>query len=225
VSLRYSTTRSHTFQTGATQGISAFAEGRRRIHLDVPAGDRGVTGLDFSLDELFGRVNAFVPLWRSGHATHVLALQVGGGASFGPLGRVGRFGVGGSSGSAEAVTGFSLFGGNFVPLPIRGYEQFTRFGRWAWAGSAEYRFPVALVNRGLGAWPLHLDRVIGSLFADVGNAWEPNPRGDPLVSVGAELTAQFLVGYESPLLLRAGVGVPLSQGDGVAVYVRVGLPY
>jgi outer membrane protein assembly factor BamA len=181
--------------------------------------------LDLSFDELFGRLRAYVPLWRIGHETHVLALQAGAGAAFGPQARLGRFGVGGASGSPEDVTGFTLFGGSFVPLPVRGYESFSRFGRWAWATSAEYRFPIALVNRGLGAWPMHLDRLVGSLFTDVGNAWEPNPRADPLVSVGAELSAQFLVRYDAPILLRTGVALPLVDGSGASVYLRVGLPF
>ena len=110
-------------------------------------------------------------------------------------------------------------------MPLRGYEQASRFGRWAWAATAEYRFPLALVNRGVGAWPLHLDRLVGSLFTDVGNAWEPNPRRGPLVSIGAEIAAQLLGRYDAPVLLRAGVALPLVDGDGAGVYVRVGLPF
>jgi Tol biopolymer transport system component len=225
LSFSFSTSRAHTFQTSRTRGLTLFLQGRRRMHLGVPPPDQGVDGLDFSYDELFGRLRGYVPLWRVGHARHVLALQAGGGAAFGPQAAFGHFGVGGASGSPEDVTGFTLFGGSLVPLPLRGYGQARRFGRWAWAATAEYRFPIALVNRGLGAWPLHFDRLVGSLFTDVGNAWGPNPREDPLVSVGAELAAQLLGRYDAPLLLRAGVAVPLTAGDGVGVYVRVGLPF
>jgi hypothetical protein len=138
---------------------------------------------------------------------------------------VGHFGVGGASGTPEDATGFTLFGGGPVPLPVRGYEQFSAFGRWAWAGSAEYRFPIALVNRGLGAWPLHFDRLVGSIFLDAGNAWEPGPQGDPLMSVGAELSTQLLALYDGPLLLRTGFAVPLTVGDGTRLYVRAGLAF
>jgi len=193
--------------------------------MNVPAGSGGVTGSDFSYDELYGRARAYVPLWRVGHETHVLALQAAGGASSGPQGRLGRFGVGGASGMPEDVTGFTLFGGGFVPLPVRGYGEFSRFGRWAWAATAEYRFPVALVHRGLGPWPFHLDRVVGSLFADVGNAWEPTPRGSPLTSVGAELSARMLALYNGSLLLRTGFAVPLVGAEDPSVYVRVGMPF
>jgi hypothetical protein len=77
----------------------------------------------------------------------------------------------------------------------------------------------------LGAWPLHVDRLVGSLFTDVGDAWRPDLRGDPLVSVGAELSAQLLARYDAPVLVRAGVALPLVEGDGAIVYLRVGLPF
>jgi outer membrane protein assembly factor BamA len=195
------------------------------MHLGLLGAERGVSGADLSFDELYGRVRGYLPLWRAGHAVHVLAVQAAGGAAYGPQGRLGHFGVGGAAGGAEDLTGFELFGGDPVPLPVRGYDVASRFGRWAWAATAEYRFPIALVHRGLGAWPLHLDRLVGTLFTDVGNAWAPNPRGDPLVSIGAELSADLLVWYDSPSLVRTGVAVPLVAGGDPTVYVRVGLAF
>ncbi|MGD8287705.1 MAG: hypothetical protein PVI31_03645 [Gemmatimonadota bacterium] len=223
--LSYSTARTHSFQTGATEGFNLYAYGRRRIHLNVASGGNGVPGSDLSVDELFGRLRGYVPLWQIGYARHVLALQVATGAAYGPNASFGRFGVGGASGTPEPLTGFTVFGGNAVPLPIRGYEVASRFGRWAWAASAEYRFPLALVNRGLGAWPLHFDRLVGSVFFDAGNAWEPGPRLDPLTSVGAELSVQLLGRYDVPLLLRTGLAVPFARDVDPSVYVRVGLPF
>jgi outer membrane protein assembly factor BamA len=154
-----------------------------------------------------------------------LALQVAGGSAFGPNAQFGFFGVGGASGSPEDVTGLELFGGSFFLLPVRGYAPSSRAGRHAWAASAEYRFPVALLNWGLGAWPLHFDRVLGSLFVDAGNAWEPNALGTPLTSVGGELTVQLLGFFRSALQLRTGVAVPLVPGGGAEVYVRAGLAF
>lgn len=224
-SLSLSTARSHSFQTGGTRGMSLSVQGRRRLHLNVPGAQRDSVGVDLSFDDVYGRVRGYLPLWRVGFARHVLAVQAAGGMAFGPGAELGRFGVGGASGTAEDVTGFTLFGGGFVPLPIRGYEEYRRFGRWAWTTSAEYRFPLALVHRGAGAWPLHLDRLMGSLFVDAGNAWEPSTRGDPLVSAGGELSAQVLALYDGTLLLRVGVAVPLVEGDGATAYVRVGIPF
>ncbi|MDG2281494.1 MAG: BamA/TamA family outer membrane protein, partial [Longimicrobiales bacterium] len=99
--------------------------------------------------------------------------------------------------------------------------------------TAEYRFPLWFINRGFRAWPVHADRVIGSLFFDAGNAWGPdittagfqNMLRDPLASVGAEVTAEVLGLYDVRLRLRLGAAVPLVEDDGVVGYVRVGLPF
>jgi len=224
-SLGYSSARTHLFQVGNARGLSAAFAGRRRIHLDLDDADAGVVGIDRSFDELTGRVRGYVPLWGGGYATHVLALQLAGGAAFGPNAQFGHFGVGGASGQPESISGFELFGGGYVFLPVRGYLGSTLAGRYAWAGSAEYRFPLVLLNQGLGPWPLHFDRILGSVFTDVGNAWDPNPRGDPLVSVGGEVTFELLGLFRSSLELRAGVGVPLVGGSGPEVYLRSGLAF
>ena len=224
-SIGYSSARSHSFQVGGARGLSGGVAARRRIDLGLDAGEAGVLGVDRSFDELTGRARGYVPLWGGGFARHVLALQAAAGTAFGPNAQFGHFGVGGASGAPEDVTGFELFGGSFLLLPVRGYDPSSRAGRYAWAGSAEYRFPIALLNWGAGAWPVHLDRVLGSLFVDAGNAWEPFPQDDPLTSVGAEVTLQLLGLFRSSLLLRTGIALPLVQGDGAQVYVRAGLAF
>jgi Tol biopolymer transport system component len=225
-SIGYTSARSHSFQMGGARGLSAGVSVRRRLDLGLDAADAGVVGVDRSFDEVTGRGRGYVPLWGGpGHATHVLALQVAGGTAFGPNAQFGFFGVGGASGSPEDVTGLELFGGGFLLLPVRGYAPSSRAGRHAWAGSAEYRFPIALLNWGLGAWPLHFDRVLGSLFVDAGNAWDPSPLGSALTSVGGEVTVQLLGLFRSGLQLRTGVAVPLVAGGDPEIYVRAGLAF
>jgi hypothetical protein len=90
-----------------------------------------------------------------------------------------------------------------------------------------------MVARGWGLFPLHLDWLTGSLFVDGGNAWGPelmgfeagrynNPLRDPLVSVGGEITARILPFWFAGMDLRLGVGVPLADGDGARLYMRLG---
>jgi hypothetical protein len=169
-------------------------------------------------------VRGYVPVGGGGFATHVLALQLAGGAASGPDAQFGFYGVGGASGSPEDVTGLELFGGSFLLFPVRGFGPYSRAGRRAWSGSAEYRFPIALLHRALGAWPLHFDRVFGSVFLDAGNAWDPNP-GGVLTSAGGEVTVQLLGLFRSELQLRTGFAVPLAPGGGPEVYVRVGVAF
>ena len=141
--------------------------------------------------------------------------------------------MGGAAGVTELLTGLTLFGGSPLFFPVRGYAEATRYGRQAWSFSAEYRFPLALVDRGVGAWPLHLDRVTGALFFDAGNAWGPemgiqgyqSPRQATLASVGAEVTSEVLALWHASLRVRGGGGVPLVEGDGPLFYVRLGLPF
>jgi hypothetical protein len=180
-------------------------------------------------------VQAAIPLWSTGRVTHVLAFQSSGGLAAGPEAGPDHFAAGGASGRTESLTRAELFGGGFLLFPVRGYPSSTRFGRYAWAMSAEYRFPLALINRGMRAWPLHVDQVIGSLFFDAGNAWGPDasPSGfqnarrirPTLTSMGAEITTEILGLYNVALRLRTGVAVPLAAGHDARVYVRVGLPF
>lgn len=227
------TSRTHSFQMGIARGFSLFVQGRLRNELALPDSLVSVEGVDRSLGDVVGRVRAAVPLWTTGRVTHVVAIEAAGGVAGGPGAGAGHFDVGGASGQPEAVTGAELFGGEFIFFPLRGYPTAARFGRYAWAATAEYRFPIALINRGVGAWPLHFDRVVGSLFVDAGNAWGPdvsasgfrNPLGSALTSVGAEVTTELLVLFDVVTRVRVGVAAPLVESPGASVYVRVGLPF
>ena len=113
---------------------------------------------------------------------------------------------------------------------MRGYGTARRYGRYAWSASAEYRFPIRLVNRGLGLFPLHLDWVAGTLFMDAGNAWGPeldlrgynSPLRDPIASVGGEVIARILPFWYATWDVRVGFAVPLVEGEGGRAYLRLG---
>jgi len=232
-SINFNTSRTHSFQMGTARGVNVFVQGRLRNELSLPDSLSGVSGVDRSMHDVLGRIRGAIPLWGGGYAMHVLAVQATGGIAAGPGSSNLPYRVGGASGRPEPVTGLEIFGGRFEFFPVRGYEPQTRFGRYAWSASAEYRFPLWLINKGLGAWPLHLDRAIGSVFFDMGNAWGPdvlpngfqNPFQIALMSMGAEMTTEILGFFDIQVRLRGGVAVPLVEGDGVQAYVRVGLPY
>lgn len=237
VSLNLNSTRSHSFQMGTSAGIGLFLQGRIRREVSIPDSLRSVDGADRSTVQALGSVRGAIPLWRAGYARQVLAFRAGGGISGGPGADPGQFRAGGATGQPEPVTGLELFGGSFFFFPVRGYEPSSRFGRYAWSASAEYRLPLLMIHQGFRAWPIHLDRMMASVFFDAGNAWGPdvwvtgfqNPLRAAIASTGAELTAEMLTFYDIQLRVRGGVAFPLVAATVPAgeprFYVRVGLPY
>ncbi|HEV2150117.1 MAG TPA: hypothetical protein VGR37_22155 [Longimicrobiaceae bacterium] len=168
-----------------------------------------------------GRGYRGFPVW--GFARHALALRAAAGAESGS--RSPGFGVGGSSGAPSPLpSALEVDLGNTLTFPVRGYAESTQRGNRAFSATAEYRFPVALVERGFAVVPVFLDRVWGDVFADAGGAWCPgacDPRFgavsrtlDPLYSVGAELAADFTFGYFVGLTLRGGMAIPLREAPG-----------
>lgn len=238
ISLNLNSTRSHSFQMGTSEGLSLFLQARARREVALPDSLRSVAAADRSVSDVIGSVRGAIPLWRAGYARHVIAFRASGGAGWGPGAGPGLHRVGGASGRPEPVTGLELFGGSFFFFPVRGYGPSSRFGRLAWSASAEYRIPIWMVHRGLSAWPAYLDRLMGAVFFDAGNAWGPdiwptgfqNPLRDPIASTGAELTAELLTFFDIQLRMRGGVAFPLVAAPAAPVgeprfYVRVGLPY
>lgn len=215
VTLGRSTVRGYEFSISPEDGyqLSGTLEGHRYT--------RGASEEEDASGYLraIGRTRAFrgFPVW--GLARHALAVRATGGYESGS--RSPGFNAGGASGAAAPVSGgvdFQL--GSTLTFPVRGYPEAVQYGNRAVSASAEYRFPLALVERGIGLAPVFLDRLWGDVFADAGGAWCPGAceRGfagapssfDPLYSVGAELGADLTVGYFVGLTLRGGVAVPLS---------------
>jgi hypothetical protein len=142
-------------------------------------------------------------------ANHVVAWKLAGGASVGDAFRYGSFRLGGS---------FSEYGITVVPSEwrmLRGYFPASDSGEWYWLGSAEYRFPIWNVDRGVGTLPLFVKNVSGALVLDGGNAFDDaTGLGQALLGVGAELRFYFLYFYGSGIYARTGYAFA-PQGDGI----------
>ncbi|NIP58251.1 MAG: hypothetical protein GWM92_08295, partial [Gemmatimonadetes bacterium] len=228
-------TRRHPFSISREDGLGATLQLRAREEIALPDSLSGVAGGDRSFQDAIARLRAFKSVPLPGFANHVLALRLIGGVGRGPGADGFHYDVGGVTGSAEPITGLELFGGGSVLFPVRGFAEGERSGRYAWSASAEYRVPLVLAHEGAGLLPLFLDRISGSLFLDAGNAWGPelglesrrfqNPRLDPLVSVGGEVTAITIPFFTSSLVLRTGLALPLQGGKGVDWYLRLGTAF
>lgn len=233
VTLSGANTQRRAMSFSREDGVRAFVTARARRQRGVDAGSRGVIGADRGYGEVTGELSAYKALGRLGFANHVLGVRFSAGVAGGPGANQFHFDAGGAEGTVESVSGLGLFGGSPRLFPVRGFRTNYRSGRVAWTASAEYRFPLAVIDRGLGAFPLFFDRIHGSIFADAGNAWGPtlgqpgydNPRQAMLASVGAELSAIVSALYLSGLTVRLGFGLPLRFESDPVFYVRVGNPF
>lgn len=163
-------------------------------------------------------VRGFVPaLPRHG----VLAVRGAGAASWGDEEAVRRFGA---AGSGPRPSGAS-FDRDAIAL-IRGFDDDEVVGRRAAAVNAEYRVPLAWIERGAGAWPFLLRSLHGAAFVDAGAAWnERLTSRSRRASAGIEVSADVVIGYVVPLTVASGVAWrhdPTRSATGAAFYARVG---
>jgi hypothetical protein len=226
--LGFSNYRAQPFSISPEDGISFSATGRRRweIGADPGSGGRGY-------DEVSGQFVSYKALGLPGFSNHVLALRTSARWRQGP----GAYpvGVGGASGSPLDL-GIATVGSGYHLLPVRGFPENERYGTRAWSTSLEYRFPLAQLNRGVGLWPVFLDRLSGAFFLDAGNAWcgaaerarlafcsDDDARA--IVAAGTELAlgAAF---FAVPARIRGGIAWPVQGRSGrPELYLRMGLPF
>jgi len=236
-SLTFGNARAFSFSISPEDGIGAFVRARLRRDLTLPDSSRNVTGSDRSFRDLMGHLALYKGFRGPGFGNHVLGVRASGGAAAGPGADAFHFEVGGASGAPLPIEFLDLGGG--LLFPVRGFPTASRFGRFAWSSTFEYRFPIVLVNRGAGLFPLHLDWISGAVFLDAGNAWGPelevrgfhSPRMDPLISTGGEVMVRTLPLWFQELDLRFGVAFPLTELDpgagkgSIRSYLRLGLSF
>ncbi len=147
-------------------------------------------------------VNPLIP-------NHVLATKLGGGYTVGANQFLGNYQLGGSFGDSAFVTTPD------TSRMLRGYEFGSDVGDRYWLASAEYRFPIWQVQRGVGTIPAYFRNISGAVFADAGNAftdvdeWEDAFDGS-LVGVGAEISTRWALGWGAFITGRIGYGVGLT---------------
>lgn len=120
------------------------------------------------------------------------------------------FRLGGIQGRNNAL--LYLFEGAADPLfnvrkyTLRGYDEGhpELRGRRMQLGSLEYRFPIALIERGWMAPPLGIHQLSGSLFYEGGAAWQQDKPDHYYTSAGIEFNAEIDVFYD--------VRIPMSIG-------------
>lgn len=156
------------------------------------------------------------------HRHHVLALAASGGSAGGTYPRRGLFSTGGFADEPPLDSYTSgIRQGAFV---LRGYEPGQFSGTDYALFNAEYRFPIALVDRGVSTLPVFLQTLSGVLFADYGGAFfgiDPDRPSEVLhLGVGAELWIDLVLAYTAGSTLRLGVarGLDHEAPDGLMTY-------
>jgi len=153
---------------------------------------------------------------------HVAALRVAAGTSRGDATAGRTFLLGGAASNDSAVD----FGRHAVSL-LRGFATDAFAGSHVALVNADYRWPIARPQRGLGTWPLLLHTVHAAVFADAGHTWTRPFRAKAIkTSAGAELSADVVAGYVLPFTATIGAAWG-HDGSGLVsnratLYVRVG---
>jgi hypothetical protein len=166
-----------------------------------------------------GDLRAYLP---SFDPHHVIAIRLAGGGSTGDptIGRT--FLLGGASPNPSVVS----FGSGAIRL-LRGFGPNTFAGSRVALANADYRFPIARPQRGVGTWPFFVHTIHAATFADAGHAWTRTFRAAAIkTSIGAELSADVIAGYYFPFTMAAGAawgrdGSGAVRG-GRMIYARVG---
>lgn len=220
----WSNTQRPPLSISPEDGVSLAATGRLRwlAGATQPGGSRS--------QSVSAVVNGYKSIAAGGFAHHVVALHLATGLAGG--GDPGEFSVGGSSGTPEELLpGFVI--GSHHTFAVRGFPPGARSGQKVAAGSIEYRAPLTTPQRGLGFWPVFLDRTSIAFFTDAGTAWGAGSNGDfsdYLASAGAELDLDAGLQYDVPYRLRLGFAVPLVNNSlrkvsKVGVYFQLGFAF
>ncbi|MFT4552403.1 MAG: Tol biopolymer transport system component [Chlamydiales bacterium] len=132
--------------------------------------------------------------------TNILILSFARGLSTDSL-----YNIGGSYESDPAVDSFSKM------YKLRGYSEGAQRGKHLQYVSAEWRFPIAKMERGLLSVPVGVQQIYGDVFVENGSAWNSGvfPK-DSLSSVGAEVHVDATLFHKFPLKISIGYGKGLS---------------
>jgi hypothetical protein len=187
---------------GTAYGISTEKGVSLGLGLDEAA---HAIGSESTLTAVGGSATAYQLLPWGQH--HVLALGLSGGTSLGTYSRRGLYSTGGFVDATlydeyNSVVRQSAF-------VLRGYAPGQFVGTAFNLLNVEYRFPLLYADRGLSTLPVFLRTLSGTVFFDLGGAYDKLDPNHPFQvlhgSVGAELWVDAITGYFIQSNLRLGV--------------------
>lgn len=157
-----------------------------------------ITGSEATLLNFEGRVGGYLLAPWLRH--HVFALQVSAGAATGSANIRDHYPTGGYTIQPFGDTLSDFIGDlNQSPVVLRGYPPAAFDGSQYNLMNFEYRFPIAIVERGISTLPLFFDYMSGTLFLDYGGSFDTLNLDDPWSSyhagIGGQLHFEFTLGY------------------------------
>jgi len=177
-------------------------------------------GLGSSADETTVTVDGRVYLPGLA-AHHVVAVRGAAGTSSGTPGARRTFLLGGSLPSGDVLD----FGREAVSL-LRGFPAQSFAGTHVALVNADYRFPIARPQRGVGTWPLFLHTMHAAVFADAGETWTDRFQMNSVKSsVGGEFSLNVIAGYSFPFTATVGAAWGHDAADHSnrrTAYIRLG---
>jgi Tol biopolymer transport system component len=187
-----------------------------RVRVAVEKEDPAL-GSDFSLQKVTADARGYLRLVGDGL---VLAARGQGGFTLGEPRFRRTFAIGGFPDRSL----FDLQRTNLAVL--RGYPDDAFAGRSFFGANLEVRFPLSFLQRGWRTLPFFVRRLHGTMFVDVGGAWNGSLSGkDVKTAVGLSLGADAYVGHRLPLTGVLGLARGLSAGGETKVYFRLGLAF
>jgi len=211
--LVYDSTRRYPLSISRSRGV--------QVSVAAETSDT-IEGSDYSGEVYTLDGRAFLPL----AGEHVLALRLAGGwgnASPRPY----RLGGSLSASSAPLPLDTALLNSPFDQreFALRGYDSglASLTGRRMVLAAAEWRFPLARIERGFMAPPLSIHQVYGSVFAETGDAWNTGRSpGDYSTGAGIEANAEVILFYNLAFHLRLGYAHGYADIGSNQVYLQLG---
>jgi hypothetical protein len=175
--------------------ISAEEGGRFSMTAEVPRTALGADGNGVS-STMDGRL-----YWRVRPRHAVIALRAAAAGSWGDREAQRLFSA---AGNGPQTGGFG-FGLDAIGL-LRGFDEDDVVGTHAATVSADYRLPLMRIDRGVGTIPVFFRSLHGAVFVDIGHAWVDTARlADVRTSIGAEISADTVLGFALPVTFSGGV--------------------
>jgi hypothetical protein len=109
---------------------------------------------------------------------------------------------------------------------LRGYKEGLPelVGRRMSLAELEWRFPIAMIERGLMTPPIGIHNIHGKAFYNIGDAWQDKfASSDLLQGAGLEINTEIVIGYMFSLDMRVGYAHGFDETLGEdQVYLSVG---